>query len=34
LGPEGVQVNLVVAPDLQVLQATAAGQEVIGRFRT
>ena len=30
LGPEGVEVDLVVAPDLQVLQPAAAGQEVVG----
>ena len=29
-GPEGVEVDLVVASDLQVLQPTAAGQEVVG----
>src|SRR5512135_538783 len=30
VGPEGIQVDLVVAADLEVLQATAAGQEVGG----
>ena len=30
LGPEGVEVDLVVAPDFEVLQAAAAGQEVVG----
>ncbi|HMB04302.1 MAG TPA: hypothetical protein VKP69_11265 [Isosphaeraceae bacterium] len=30
LGPEGVEVDLVVTPDLEVLQATDAGQEVVG----
>jgi hypothetical protein len=30
LCPEGVEIDLVVAPDLQVLQAAAAGQEVVG----
>ena len=29
-GPEGVEVDLVVAADLEVLQAAAAGQEVVG----
>ena len=29
-GPEGVEVDLVVAPHLQVFQATAPGQEVVG----
>ena len=28
--PEGVEIDLVVAPHLQVLQAAAAGQEVVG----
>ena len=30
LGPEGVEVDLVVAPDFEVLEAAAAGQEVVG----
>src|SRR5436853_5000159 len=29
-GPEGVEVDLVVASDFEVLDATAAGQEVVG----
>ena len=29
-GPEGVEVDLVVAADFEVLQAAAAGQEVVG----
>src|SRR5690242_12999757 len=28
--PEGVEIDLVVAPDLEVLQALSTGQEVIG----
>src|SRR6185312_10241297 len=30
LGPQGVEVDLVVAADLQVLEAAAARQEVVG----
>jgi hypothetical protein len=33
LSPEGIEVDLVVAPDLEVLQATAAGQEVVGEVQ-
>jgi hypothetical protein len=29
-GPKGVEVDLVVTPDFEVFQATAAGQEVVG----
>ena len=29
-GPEGVEVDLVVASDFEVLDAAAAGQEVVG----
>jgi hypothetical protein len=29
-GPEGIEVDLVVTPDFEVFQATAAGQEVVG----
>jgi hypothetical protein len=31
--PQGIQVDLVVASDLDVLQVTAAGQEVVGDVR-
>src|SRR5512135_21303 len=30
VGPEGIEVDLVVTPDFEVFQATAAGQEVVG----
>ena len=32
-GPEGVEIDLVVAADLQVLDAAAAGQEVVGEIQ-